>query len=114
MSGADPEKVKAFYKEGGRIYVLCGKSGVGKSYRAHKLLAKYPDAVVLDGDSVRTFVTSELTFSEQDRRKNNEIVAGIARLLWYQGKTVIVATVRGDIAYELLKDTGAALLIKVK
>lgn len=100
-----PSKVETLFREGGRVICLCGDSGAGKTTRAMLLKGnRYPNAVILDGDSVRYFVNSDLGFSDEDRRKNNEIIANIAKMLYFQGKTVIISTVRADIAYELLGD----------
>ena len=72
------------------ILCICGESGSGKS------------TVVLDGDGVRHFVTHDLGYSDEDRIKNNEIIAGIAFLLVVQGFNVIISTVRANVAYNIL------------
>lgn len=96
------EKIEEFYKPGGKIICICGKSGIGKSTRALELRVKYPQAVILDGDSVRHYVNKNLGYTEEDRRKNNEIIAGIAEMFYNQGHIVVISTVRADIAYEYL------------
>ena len=69
-------------------------------------LREHPDAVVLDGDVVRHFITPELGYSEEDRRENNARVAAVAEMLAYMGKFVVVSTVRADIAHNILKKRG--------
>lgn len=90
------------------ILCICGESGSGKSTLAKKIL-EYRESngnihptVVLDGDGVRYFVTSDLGYSDEDRIKNNEIIAGITFLLVAQGFNVIISTVRANIAYNIL------------
>ena len=80
--------------------VICvyGESGAGKT-----TYAKTFDAIILDGDSVRKYITSDLGYSEEDRRKNNELIAKIAMLLYHQGQKVVISTVRADIAAKVLK-----------
>lgn len=106
------EKSKAFRRKGGYIWVVYGESGSGKTHRALEILREHPDAVSLDGDLVRLFVTGHLGFSEEDRRENNRIVADIARLLYYQGRKVVISTVRGDLAYAMLDGIEGRELIK--
>jgi adenylylsulfate kinase-like enzyme len=90
------------------ILCICGESGSGKSTLAKKIL-EYRESngnihptVVLDGDGVRHFVTHDLGYSDEDRIKNNEIIAGIAFLLVVQGFNVIISTVRANVAYNIL------------
>lgn len=90
------------------ILCICGESRSGKSTLAKKIL-EYRESngnihptVVLDGDGVRHFVTHDLGYSDEDRIKNNEIIAGIAFLLVVQGFNVIISTVRANVAYNIL------------
>lgn len=90
------------------ILCICGESGSGKSTLAKKIL-EYRESngnihptVILDGDGVRHFVTHDLGYSDEDRIKNNEIIAGIAFLLVIQGFNVIISTVRANVAYNIL------------
>lgn len=95
-------------KDSPSILCICGESGSGKSTLAKKIL-EYRESngnihptVVLDGDGVRHFVTHDLGYSDEDRIKNNEIIAGIAFLLVVQGFNVIISTVRANVAYNIL------------
>lgn len=85
------------------IICICGKSGIGKTTMANRIkdgLSILP--VILDGDAIRKYVNYDLTYSDEDRKRNNEIVANIAELLYHQGHHVIISTVKADIAYEIL------------
>ena len=88
------------------IICICGESGSGKTYNANNLKAEYKirnvNPVILDGDAIRKYVNYDLTYSEEDRRKNNEIVANIAEMLYHQGHYIIISTVRADIAFDIL------------
>lgn len=83
------------------VVCICGESGAGKTTLAKKMCSEN-DYVVLDGDAVRHFINTELGYSLLDRYKNNQIIAGIAEMLYWQGKRVIISTVRADIAYDIL------------
>lgn len=90
--------------------VICiyGKSGSGKTTLANRI--KYELGihniipVILDGDAIRKYVNYDLTYSNEDRKRNNEIVANIAEMLYHQGLHIIISTVRADIAYNILMD----------
>lgn len=88
------------------IYCICGKSGAGKTTLANRIKGELGIQniipVILDGDAIRKYVNYDLTYSEEDRRKNNEIVANIAEMLYHQGLHIIISTVRADIAYDIL------------
>lgn len=88
------------------IICICGKSGSGKTFIANKFKEEYQqqdiNPVILDGDAVRKYINYNLTYSEADRKKNNEIIANIAELLYHQGHYVIISTVRSDIAFNIL------------
>lgn len=88
------------------IICICGESGAGKTYKANQIKTQYQirnvNPVILDGDSIRKYVNYDLTYSEEDRRKNNEIVANIAEMLYHQGHYIIISTVRADIAFDIL------------
>lgn len=63
-----------------------GLSGSGKSTVAVALESRINQAgklsYLLDGDNVRLGLSSDLGFSEPDRKENNRRVAHVARLLW--------------------------------
>ena len=68
-----------------------GQSKSGKSTLAHKI--SQGKWIVLDGDAMRASISSDLGFSEKDRRENNIRIAKLARELDKQGFDVIVATI---------------------
>lgn len=88
------------------IFCIYGKSGTGKTTMAKRIKGELNTLniipVILDGDAVRKYVNYKLTYSDEDRKYNNEIIANIAELLYHQGHYVIISTVRADIAYEIL------------
>lgn len=88
------------------VYCICGKSGAGKTTTANRIKAELGIhnivPVILDGDAIRKFVNYTLTYSDEDRKRNNEIAANIAEMLYHQGLHVIISTVRADIAYDRL------------
>lgn len=88
------------------VICICGKSGSGKTTTANRIKAELGIhniiPVILDGDAIRKFVNYNLTYSDEDRKRNNELVANIAELLYHQGHHVVISTVRADIAYEIL------------
>jgi broad-specificity NMP kinase len=71
------------------IVWITGAPGAGKSVLAAKFKDLLPDAVILDGDEVRKWLTPDCGFSDQDRRKHAERVLRVARLV----KNAIVAVV---------------------
>lgn len=90
-----------------KVICICGDSGIGKTTRANKikeeLIRQFNiNPVILDGDAIRHYVNYDLTYSDEDRKRNNEIVANIAELLYNQGHYIIISTVRADIAYDIL------------
>lgn len=87
----------------GSITCIYGESGCGKTYKALFMKAFKEIDVILDGDSVRTYLNDDLGYSNEDRKRNNIRIAKIALMLANQGLRVAISTVRADIAYEFLK-----------
>ena len=87
----------------GSITCIYGESGSGKTYKALFMKAFKECDVILDGDSVRTYLNDDLGYSDEDRKRNNIRIAKIALMLANQGLRVAISTVRADIAYEWLK-----------
>ena len=87
----------------GSITCIYGESGSGKTYKALFMKAFKEVDVILDGDSVRTYLNDDLGYSDEDRKRNNIRIAKIALMLANQGLRVAISTVRADIAYEWLK-----------
>lgn len=79
------------------IIWLTGLSGAGKSTVAsllqRQLSSRGRRAYILDGDSLRTGINSDLGFSDADRVENIRRTAEIARLLADAGLIVIVALI---------------------
>ena len=63
-----------------------GLSGSGKSTIANELEIRLNKAgklsYLLDGDNIRLGLSSDLGFSESDRKENNRRVAQVAKILW--------------------------------
>lgn len=99
-----PEKVHYFdSKIKKEVICICGDSGSGKSTIAKYIQNSIPNTIVLDGDSIRYYVNTELSFTLEDRIKNNKIIAGIATILYNQGFNVVISTIRSDLAYKYLQ-----------
>lgn len=92
--------IESQYK--GSITCIYGESGSGKTYKALFMKAFKEIDVILDGDSVRTYLNDDLGYSDEDRKRNNIRIAKIALMLANQGLRVVISTVRADIAYEWL------------
>lgn len=79
----------------GGVVWLTGLSGSGKSTIAKHVERKLFDAgrevILLDGDSVRMGLCSDLGFSERDRQENIRRVAEVASLLAGHGMIVLCA-----------------------
>lgn len=86
----------------GSITCIYGQSGCGKTYRALMMKALKEIDVILDGDSVRTYLNDDLGYSDEDRKRNNIRIAKIALMLANQGLRVVISTIRADLAYEWL------------
>lgn len=93
--------IESDYK--GSITCIYGESGCGKTYRALFMKAFKEVDVILDGDSVRTYLNDDLGYSDEDRKTNNIRIAKISLMLANQGLRVAISTVRADIAYEWLQ-----------
>jgi adenylyl-sulfate kinase len=76
---------------------LTGLSGAGKSTIAARLAAELTArgarVEILDGDEVRTHLSSGLGFSRADRDTNVARIAFVAKLLTKHGVTVITAAI---------------------
>ncbi|WP_133650894.1 adenylyl-sulfate kinase [Paraburkholderia flava] len=76
---------------------MTGLPGAGKTTLANAMAARLHDAhrhaIVLDGDTLRKGLCSDLGFSEADRTENVRRLAHVARLFQREGHTVVVATI---------------------
>src|SRR3954470_23081406 len=92
---------------------LTGLSGAGKSTIADALVADLEkDGVpvtVLDGDVVRTHLSSELTFSREHRDLNIRRIGFVAGEVVKHGGTVVVAAIA---PYEQAREEARALVEK--
>jgi adenylylsulfate kinase len=76
---------------------MTGLPGAGKSTIAQalhaQLLGEGTKSVVLDGDTLREGLCSDLGFSDLDRLENVRRIAHVAKLFQQSGHVVIVATI---------------------
>ena len=90
------ERAQAKRHTGG-VFWLTGLPGAGKSTVARAaealLFRRGVDAVVLDGDTLRARLCSDLGFSPEDRRENVRRAAVVARLMADAGQVVLVALI---------------------
>ncbi|MCC5917104.1 MAG: adenylyl-sulfate kinase [Cryomorphaceae bacterium] len=80
-----------------KIIWLTGLSGAGKTTIAQALFqtlkSRSTPAYVLDGDTLRSGLNSDLGFSPEDRRENIRRTTEVARILYTAGITVIAALI---------------------
>jgi adenylyl-sulfate kinase len=90
---------------------LTGLSGAGKSTIADALVASLEDdgrpVTVLDGDVVRTHLSSELSFSREHRDLNIRRIGWVAGEVVKHGGTVVVAAIA---PYEAAREEARALV----
>jgi adenylyl-sulfate kinase len=90
---------------------LTGFSGAGKSTIADALIAELETegrpVTVLDGDVVRTHLSSELTFSREHRDLNIRRIGWVAGEIVKHGGTVVVAAIA---PYEQAREEARALV----
>lgn len=76
-------------KQKGHVYWLTGLSGSGKSTIANevekKLFAQGKVVTILDGDSIRSGLCKDLSFSQSDRKENLRRIAEVAKLFSQNG-----------------------------
>ena len=92
---------------------LTGLSGAGKSTVADALIAgleaERRPVTLLDGDAVRTHLSSELTFSREHRDLNIRRIGWVAGEIVKHGGTVVVAAIA---PYEQAREDARALVEK--
>jgi adenylyl-sulfate kinase len=92
---------------------LTGLSGAGKSTVADALVAQLEaegrPVTVLDGDVVRTHLSSELSFSREDRDLNIRRIGWVAGEVVRHGGTVVVAAIA---PYEAAREDARVLVEK--
>jgi len=96
-SALRPDERSARYGHGGAVIWLTGLPGSGKSTIARalerKLFSRGGSPILLDGDTVRAGLNSDLGFSPQDRAENIRRLAETATHLARNGHIAIVAAV---------------------
>ena len=79
-----------------KVFWLFGRSGAGKTTLARKLRNGFADRDIpvffLDGDDMRSGLSSDLGFSTEARLENHRRIAEVAKLALEQGMNVVVAT----------------------
>jgi adenylyl-sulfate kinase len=97
----------------GLVLWLTGLSGAGKSTLAialGRVLAAEQPVEILDGDEIRAQLSSDLTFSKEDRDRNVRRIGFVARLLARNGVAVVVAAIspyadaRGEVRAAIESD----------
>lgn len=68
---------------------IIGLSGSGKSFLADKLKKKIKNSIIVDGDQVRKYLTSDLGYNKIDRKKNSLMIQKLCRFLEEQKFNVI-------------------------
>ena len=81
----------------GHTFWFTGLSGAGKTTLSKSLAEEFlregKNIVVLDGDELRSTISKDLGFTEEDRTEQNRRAANIARLLNDQGIPVMAALI---------------------
>ena len=72
---------------------LYGLSGVGKTYISKLIFKKRKDSIIIDGDHVRKYISSDLTYSKKDREIQCSRVLGIAKIAILSNLYPIMSTV---------------------
>lgn len=96
-SALRPEERSARYRHNGAVIWLTGLPGSGKSTLARalerRLFGQGGSPILLDGDTLRAGLNSDLGFSAQDRGENIRRLAEVATHLARNGHIAIVAAV---------------------
>ncbi|WP_454624565.1 adenylyl-sulfate kinase [Bradyrhizobium cenepequi] len=96
-SALRPDERSARYRHGGAVLWFTGLPGSGKSTLAlaleRRLFANGGSPILLDGDTLRAGLNSDLGFSQADRSENIRRLAEVATHLARNGHIAIVAAV---------------------
>ena len=96
-SALRPDERSARYRHSGAVVWLTGLPGAGKSTLARalerRLFSRGGSPILLDGDTLRDGLNSDLGFSAEDRAENIRRLAEIATHLAKNGHIAIVAAV---------------------
>ena len=102
-----------------KVIWMCGLSGSGKSTLAtaleRKLFSQKRLVYVLDGDNIRTGLSSGLSFSDEDRRENIRRIAEVSKLFVDAGVISINSfiTPNADLRKMARKTIGKDNLVEV-
>ena len=102
-----------------KVIWMCGLSGSGKSTLAtaleRKLFSQKRLVYVLDGDNIRTGLSSGLSFSDEDRRENIRRIAEVSKLFVDAGVISINSfiTPKADLRKMARKTIGKDNLVEV-
>lgn len=102
-----------------KVIWMCGLSGSGKSTLAtaleRKLFSQKRLVYVLDGDNIRTGLSSGLSFSDEDRRENIRRIAEVSKLFVDAGVISIntFITPNADLRKMARKTIGKDNLVEV-
>ena len=79
-----------------KVFWLFGRSGAGKTTLAKKLHQALQDrnipVFILDGDEMRSGLSSDLGFTSEARLENHRRIAEVSKLAAEQGLNVVVST----------------------
>src|SRR3569623_770200 len=96
-SDLQPQERVARHHHSGAVVWFTGLPGAGKSTLARalerRLFSRGGSAILLDGDTLRAGLNSDLEFSPEDRRENIRRLADVAAHLARNGHIAIVAAV---------------------
>ena len=72
---------------------LYGLSGSGKSYLSRKINVSIKNSIIVDGDSVRKWVSTDLGYSKKDREIQINRIFGISKIIMNSNFYLIVSSV---------------------
>ena len=83
-----------------------GLSGVGKSYASDLVFKKRKNSIIIDGDEVRKYISSDLDYSLEDRNIQVNRIFGIAKIAIKSKVYPIISSVwmHNELAKKLLKN----------
>ena len=79
-----------------------GLSGSGKSFASAICKEFIPNAFIVDGDDVRKYVSTDLSYSELDRKVQTARTLGISKIVMKNNMFPIISTVtmQSDLLFE--------------
>ena len=70
-----------------------GLSGSGKTFLSEILFKKIKKSVIVDGDKVRKYISSDLKYSKKDREKQINRLFGLGKIIIDSNKFPIISSV---------------------